>query len=214
MSEIVIARLSARRDAILEPPDTLPRLPGLPADPAFTAFELTTLRPTPGINGMWRGHTRAGTGTVVPAKAHATLTIRLGPGTDPARTRPHVVTHLRVAVPKSVWHRFTADESGTPAACMGDNHPLLIAASPVPEQMHGRRPIPARADGTIPVSGIFRKMRGTDTLTDRRAIAGEDAHAPNKLFWLSSWDEGLKTWPMLLTELGKPCADERASFRH
>jgi acetylornithine deacetylase/succinyl-diaminopimelate desuccinylase-like protein len=34
------------------------------------------------------------------------------------------------------------------------------------------------------------------------AMPDEDVHAPNEFFRLSSFDEGLRTWPMLLTELG------------
>ena len=35
------------------------------------------------------------------------------------------------------------------------------------------------------------------------AMPDEDVHAPNEFFRLSSFDEGLRTWPMLLTELGR-----------
>jgi len=35
------------------------------------------------------------------------------------------------------------------------------------------------------------------------AMPDEDVHAPNEFFRLASFDEGLRTWPMLLSELGK-----------
>ena len=34
------------------------------------------------------------------------------------------------------------------------------------------------------------------------AMPDEDVHAPNEFFRLSSFDEGLRTWPMLLSALG------------
>ena len=34
------------------------------------------------------------------------------------------------------------------------------------------------------------------------AMPDEDAHAPNEFFRLSSLAEGLRSWPMLLSELG------------
>jgi hypothetical protein len=42
----------------------------------------------------------------------------------------------------------------------------------------------------------------------------EDAHAPNEFFRLSSLDEGLKCWPMLLSALGEVSGAEFAAFRH
>jgi len=42
----------------------------------------------------------------------------------------------------------------------------------------------------------------------------EDAHAPNEFFRLSSFDERLNSWRMLLGELGKLDAEAFAPFRH
>ncbi|HUB11730.1 MAG TPA: dipeptidase [Acetobacteraceae bacterium] len=183
-------------------------------DPAYTARELTTLRPTIEVNGMWGGYTGAGTKTVLPAEAHAKITMRLAPGMDPGRARQHLVAHLQAAVPPGVEITFTRDEGGTPAPTLPEDHPLLLTASRVQEQLHGRKPVPVRAGGTIPISAIFREMLGIDTLTYGLAMPDEDVHAPNEFFRLSSFDEGLKSWPMLLSELGKLSAAEFAPFRH
>jgi acetylornithine deacetylase/succinyl-diaminopimelate desuccinylase-like protein len=42
-----------------------------------------------------------------------------------------------------------------------------------------------------------------DSLMFGLASADEDAHAPNEFFRLSSLEEGLRLWPLLLTELGR-----------
>jgi acetylornithine deacetylase/succinyl-diaminopimelate desuccinylase-like protein len=183
-------------------------------DSAYTAYELITLRPTIEVNGMWGGYTGAGTKTVLPAEAYAKLTMRLAPGMDPARSRQHVIAHLQATVPHGVELTFTRDDGGTPAPTLPDDHPLLVAASRVQEQLRGRKPIPVRTGGTIPISAIFREMLGIDTLTYGLAMPDEDVHAPNEFFRLSSFDEGLKSWPMLLSELGKLGAEDFAPFRH
>ena len=59
------------------------------------------------------------------------------------------------------------------------------------------------AGGTIPITAIFKEMLGMESMTFGLAMPHEDVHAPNEFFRLSSFDAGLKTWPMLLTELGK-----------
>jgi acetylornithine deacetylase/succinyl-diaminopimelate desuccinylase-like protein len=183
-------------------------------DPACTVRELTTLCPTIEVNGMWGGYTGAGTKTVLPAEAHAKITMRLAPGMDPARARRHLVAHLQAQVPVGVQLSIAPGDGGTPAPTLPDDHPLLLAASCVLERLHGRKPVPVRAGGTIPISAVFREMLGIDTLTYGLAMPDEDAHAPNEFFRLSSFDEGLKCWPMLLSALGGLSAATFAPFRH
>ncbi len=56
-------------------------------------------------------------------------------------------------------------------------------------------------------------MLGIDTVMFGFATADEDIHAPNEFFRLTSLAEGLRAWPMLLTELGKLSAADFAPFR-
>lgn len=183
-------------------------------NPTYTVRELTTLRPTIEVNGMWGGYIGAGGKTVLPCEAHAKITMRLAPGMDPNRARRHLVAHLQATLPQGVQVSFDRDEGGTPAPTLPDDHPLLVTASRVQEQLHGRKPVPVRAGGTIPISAIFREMLGIDTLTYGLAMPDEDVHAPNEFFRLASFDEGLKSWPMLLTELGRLSSADFAPFRH
>jgi acetylornithine deacetylase/succinyl-diaminopimelate desuccinylase-like protein len=183
-------------------------------DPAYTVRELTTVRPTIEVNGMWGGYTGAGTKTVLPCEAHAKITMRLSPGMDPRRARQKLEAHLRAAVSQGVEISFNADDGGTPAPTLPDDHPLLVTAIGVLEQLHGRKPVPVRAGGTLPITAIFREMLGIDSLAYGLAMPDEDVHAPNEFFRLSSLDEGLRSWPMLLSELGKLKATDFAPFRH
>ncbi len=183
-------------------------------DPSYTVRELTTLRPTIEVNGMWGGYTGAGSKTVLPAEAHAKITMRLAPGMDPKRAQMALRAHLEERVPKGVALMVAAERGGTPAPSLPEEHPLLLAASRVLERAYGQRAIPARMGGTLPVSAIFREMLGIDTLAYGLAMPDEDVHAPNEFFRLSSLDEGLRTWPMLLTELGSLSATDFAAYRH
>jgi hypothetical protein len=69
-------------------------------------------------------------------------------------------------------------------------------------------------DCLLPVSAIFREMLGIDTLAFGLAMPDEDVHAPSEFFRLYSFDEGLRTWPLLLTEVGRLNAGDFAPFRH
>ncbi len=183
-------------------------------DPSYTVRELTTLRPTIEVNGMWGGYTGAGSKTVLPSEAHAKITMRLAPGMDPHSANQALRAHLQSFTPKGVELVITPERGGTPAPSLPEDHPLLLAAARVLERLHGRKPVPARSGGTLPISAIFRDMLGIDTLGYGLAMPDEDVHAPNEFFRLSSFDEGLKTWPMLLTELGSLTDKDFAPFRH
>jgi acetylornithine deacetylase/succinyl-diaminopimelate desuccinylase-like protein len=69
--------------------------------------------------------------------------------------------------------------------------------------VHGQRAYAARAGGTLPITAIFKELLGMESMMFGLAMPDEDVHAPNEFFRLSSFDEGLRTWPMLLSELGK-----------
>ena len=82
------------------------------------------------------------------------------------------------------------------------------------EAEHGRPADTTRAGGILLVSSIFRDLLGIDNLAYGLAMSDEDVHAPNEFFRLSSFDEGLRTWPMLLSEPGTLPAEALAAFRH
>ena len=67
---------------------------------------------------------------------------------------------------------------------------------------------------TVPIGTVFFKQLGVPTVFFSFSTSDEDYHAPNEFFRLSSLDEGLRTWPMLLSELGTLRADDFAPFRH
>jgi acetylornithine deacetylase/succinyl-diaminopimelate desuccinylase-like protein len=183
-------------------------------DPSYTARELTTIRPTIELNGLWGGYTGAGTKTVLPSVAHAKITMRLAPGMDPVRARQALATHLEAHIPPGITLDIRPGSGGTPAPTLPDDHPLLLAALKVQEAVRGRPAVVTRSGGTLPVSAIFRELLGIGTLAYGLAMPDEDVHAPNEFFRLSSLDEGLRSWPMLFTALGTRNAAEFAPFRH
>ena len=172
-------------------------------DRRYSVRERITLLPTIEVNGMWGGYTGAGSKTVLPCEAHAKLTMRLGPGMDPPRAQACLRDFLLARAPKGVALSFEEMDEGTPAFTLGEGHPLLAAAETVIRRTRNRAPVRARAGGTIPITAIFKERLGLDTITFGFAMPDEDVHAPNEFFRLSSLEEGLRSWPLLLTELGK-----------
>jgi acetylornithine deacetylase/succinyl-diaminopimelate desuccinylase-like protein len=172
-------------------------------DPAYSVRERTTLRPTVEVNGLWGGYTGQGGKTVTPAEAHAKLTMRLIPGQDPERAQAAVKAHLERHAPAGVTLDFQFRQGGTRAYTLPAEHPLRAATAAVLRREKGAEPAVMRLGGTVPITTIFKEELGMDSLMFGLASADEDAHAPNEFFRLSSLEEGLRLWPLLLTELGR-----------
>lgn len=172
-------------------------------DPDRTLRERLTLLPSIEVNGMWGGYTGAGNKTVLPCEAHAKVTVRLGPGQDPARVQRVLRDHMVARVPAGVRISFEETGPGSPAFTLRDGHPLLSAAETVLRRLTNRAPVRARIGGTLPITAVFQEMLGLDTLMFGFAMPDEDVHAPNEFFRLSSLDEGLRAWPLLLSEIAQ-----------
>jgi len=182
-------------------------------DPAYTVRERVTLRPSIDVNGMWGGYTGAGSKTVIPAEAHAKITARLVPGQDPDLARQRILDHLQAHCPEGVALEFSPPGGNAPASTLPEGHPLLVAAEAVVRETMGRAPARARIGGTLPITGIFAELLGIDTLMFGFAMPDEDVHAPNEFFRLSSLEEGLHAWPLLLSRLGGYSAADFAGWR-
>jgi acetylornithine deacetylase/succinyl-diaminopimelate desuccinylase-like protein len=172
-------------------------------EPGYTLRERLTLRPSIDVNGMWGGYTGVGAKTVIPREARAKMTMRLVAGQDPAEARSLVQAHLRAQCPPGVRLEFSTQGGGSPASSLPHGHPLVRAGSTVLEQLLGQRPVPVRLAATVPITALFKRLLGIETLMFAFGLPDEDVHAPNEFFRLSSIPLGLRAWVMLLEELGR-----------
>jgi acetylornithine deacetylase/succinyl-diaminopimelate desuccinylase-like protein len=164
-------------------------------------LEQLWLRPTLDVNGMWGGYTGAGGKTVIPALAHAKLSMRLVPGQDPERAREAVARHLRAHCPKGAALSINNTRDGTYAYSLPASHPLLRAAEAALERTTGQKPLRVRMGATLPLADIARNVAGIDTVMFSFATADEDFHAPNENWRETSIAEGFAAWVTLLREL-------------
>ncbi len=179
-------------------------------DPQFSMRERITLRPCLDVNGMWGGYIGAGSKTVIPAEAHAKISIRLAAGQDPRRALDAVIAHLKAHCPDGA--EITIDRAGgdSPASTLAPDHPLVQAAERVLTGESGQRPIHVRLGASVPITSIFKETMGMDTLMFGFNLPDEPVHAPNEFFRLESIPKGLTAWPKILRELA---TFEPAAFR-
>ncbi|MCA3392265.1 MAG: M20/M25/M40 family metallo-hydrolase, partial [Roseomonas sp.] len=172
-------------------------------------LERLWLCPTLDVNGMWGGYTGAGGKTVIPALAHAKLSMRLVPGQNPEQARDAVARHLRAHCPKGVALSIMNTRDGTYAYSLPASHPLLRAAEAALERTTGQTPLRVRMGATLPLADIARNVAGIDTIMFSFATADEDFHAPNENWRESSIAEGFAAWVALLRALN---GVKRAAF--
>ena len=178
---------------------------GAPAtfgEPGYTTLERLWARPTLEVNGMWGGYEGPGSKTVIPSEAHAKITCRLVPDQDPEEVVALVTRHLEARVPPGTRLAIAPGDHGARAACVDADHFALKAAAEALREVYGVRPLIVRMGGTVPISELFQRHMGLETVFFSFSTADEDYHAPNEFFRVHRLHEGLEAWARIWTLLG------------
>lgn len=179
---------------------------GAPAafgEAGYTTLERQWTRPTLEVNGMWGGYQGPGQKTVIPSEAHAKITCRLVPDQDPDVVAQRVRRHLETHVPAGTRLTVVSADHGSRAAHIPSGHFALQAAGTALETTYGVRPLVVRMGGTVPISELFQRHMGLDTVFFSFSTADEDFHAPNEFFRVHRLHEGLEAWARYWTILGE-----------
>jgi acetylornithine deacetylase/succinyl-diaminopimelate desuccinylase-like protein len=168
--------------------------PALLGEPGYSTLERQWIRPTLEVNGMWGGYQGRGSQTVTPNEAHAKLSCRLVPDQDPDAIRALVARHLETHVPAGVTLSVGGDRHAARPYRIPSDHPGLATAERVLEQVYGKKALRVRMGSTLPVSELFKRVLGIDTVFFSFSTADEDFHSPNEFFRVRRLHEGLEAW--------------------
>jgi acetylornithine deacetylase/succinyl-diaminopimelate desuccinylase-like protein len=178
---------------------------GAPAtfgEEGYTTLERQWTRPTLEVNGMWGGYEGPGSKTVIPTEAQAKITCRLVPDQDPREIVALVTQHLVTRVPSGTRLTISPGDHGARAYCIPSDHFALHAADAALTAVCGVRPLRVRMGGTVPISELFERHMGLDTVFFSFSTADEDFHAPNEFFRVHRLHEGLEAWARCWGVLG------------
>jgi acetylornithine deacetylase/succinyl-diaminopimelate desuccinylase-like protein len=168
----------------------------------YTTLERQWTRPTLEVNGMWGGYQGPGSKTVTPSEAHAKITCRLVPNQDPAVIVQLVSRHLEAHQPAGTRMTIQAGDHGARAYRIPGNHFGLRAAGAALESVYGVEPLTVCMGGTIPISELFKRIMGLETVFFSFSTADEDFHSPNEFFRVNRLSEGMVAWAECWNELG------------
>lgn len=170
---------------------------GAPApfgEPGYSTLERQWTRPTLEVNGMWGGYQGQGSQTATPNEAHAKISCRLVPDQHPDETRSLIVRHLEKHLPRGVTLSVGGERHAAMPYRIPDDHPGLLTAERVLEQVYGKKALRVRMGSTLPVSELFKRLLGIDTVFFSFSTADEDFHSPNEFFRVRRLHEGLEAW--------------------
>lgn len=164
----------------------------------YTTLERTSIRPTLDVNGIWGGYTQPGAKTVLPSKAYAKISMRLVPNQSSAEITEKFQKHFESIAPKSVKVKVTPHHGGEAAVTPIDSV-AFQAASNAMEEAFGKKPIPMRGGGSIPIVALFEKTLGLKTILMGFGLDSNKIHSPNENYGIFNYYKGIETIPLFFS---------------
>lgn len=164
----------------------------------FTTMERTGIRPTLDVNGIWGGYTGEGAKTVIASKAFAKISMRLVPNQSDAEITKLFEDHFKKIAPKSVKVEVRPHHGGEPYVAPTDS-PAYLAASAAMEATYGKKPVPVRSGGSIPIVALFEQELGVKSILMGFGLNSDAIHSPNEHYGLFNYFKGIETIPHFFT---------------
>ncbi len=161
----------------------------------YTTLERTSIRPTLDVNGIWGGYTQPGAKTVLPSKAYAKISMRLVPHQTSDEITALFQKHFESIAPASVKVKVTPHHGGEPAVTPIDSV-AFQAASLAMADTFGKKPIPMRGGGSIPIVALFEEVLGLKTILMGFGLDSNKIHSPNENYGLFNYYKGIETIPL------------------
>ena len=161
----------------------------------YTTLERTGIRPTFELNGIWGGYTGEGAKTVLPSKAFAKISMRLVPHQTSDKITDLFTKHFSKIAPKGVKVKVKPHHGGEPVVTPTDSVAFKAAAKAM-EETFGKKPIPTRGGGSIPIVALFEKELGLKSVLMGFGLDSDLIHSPNEHYGIFNFIEGIETIPL------------------
>ena len=160
----------------------------------FTTNERTGIRPTLELNGIWGGYQGEGAKTVLPSKATAKISTRLVPNQSSEKITALLLEYFKKVAPPNVTVTAFEHHGGEPYMTPIDSKAYQAAAKAM-ETTFGKKPIPVRGGGSIPICALFEKELGIKIVFMGFGLDSDNLHSPNEKFNLENFFKGIETIP-------------------
>ena len=162
---------------------------------SFTTLERTGIRPTLDVNGIWGGYIGEGAKTVLPSKAFAKISMRLVPNQVSKEVTEMFKKHFTSIAPACVKVEVRPHHGGEPVVVSTESVAYKAAAKAM-EETFGKKPIPTRGGGSIPIVSLFKSVLGLDSVLFGFGLDSDAIHSPNEHYGLFNYYKGIETIPL------------------
>jgi len=168
----------------------------------YTTMERNGIRPTLDVNGIWGGYTGEGAKTVIASKAFAKISMRLVPNQSDAEITDKFTKYFESVAPESVTVKVTPHHGGEPYVSPTDI-PAYLAASKAMETTYGKKPVPVKSGGSIPIVALFEKELGVKSILLGFGLDSDAIHSPNEHYGIFNYLKGIETIPHFFANYAK-----------
>lgn len=161
----------------------------------YTTHERLGIRPSLDVNGIWGGYTGEGAKTILPAKAFAKISMRLVPDQNHEKIAKLFEKHFKSIAPAGVKVKVEYLHGGQAYVSPIDTVEYLAAARAM-ETAFGKKPIPVRSGGSIPIISAFEKILGIKSILLGFGLDSDAIHSPNESYPLFNFYKGIETIPL------------------
>ena len=158
----------------------------------YSTMERAGIRPTLDVNGIWGGYTGAGAKTVIPSKAFAKISMRLVPHQKDKIITAKFTEFFKSIAPKSVSVKVIPHHGGEPYVSPTDI-PAYISASQAMETTYGKKPVPVRSGGSIPIVALFEAELNVKSILFGFGLDSDAIHSPNEHYGIFNYLKGIET---------------------
>lgn len=160
----------------------------------YSTPERTGIRPSLDVCGIWGGFTGEGAKTVLPSKAYAKISMRLVPNQDSKKVDQLFETYFKSLAPEGVKVKVASLHGGQGYVAPIDTA-AYQAASKAVEQTLGKKPVPNRSGGSIPIVADFEEVLGVKSILLGFGLESDAIHSPNENYPLENFFKGIETIP-------------------
>lgn len=164
----------------------------------YSTNERTAIRPSFELNGIWGGYIGEGAKTVLPSRAYAKISMRLVPNQTSEKITELFSRHFNAIAPPSVKVIVKPHHGGEPVVTPTDSV-AYKAASLAMEETFGKKPIPTREGGSIPIVALFEKELGLKSVLFGFGLNSDNIHSPNEHYGIFNYMKGIETIPLFFS---------------
>lgn len=110
--------------------------------------------------------------------------------------------HFNKIAPKSVKVEVRPHHGGEPIVIAMDSV-AFRAASRAMEEAFGKKPVPTRGGGSIPIVALFKKELGLDSVLFGFGLDSDAIHSPNEHYGVFNYLKGIETIPLFFRYFGE-----------